>query len=65
MAAKKSQQNAAPDVDKQKRADADERLRVKCLEIVSTVQTLRTNSISIITGADKIFQYAKTGKTPD
>lgn len=65
MAAKKSQQNAAPDADKQKRADADERLRVKCLEIISTVQTLRTTPLSIIAGADKIFQYAKTGKIAD
>ncbi len=64
MAARKSQQNAAPDVDKQKREDADERLRVKCLEISSTVQTLRTTAISIIAGAEQMFKYSKTGKLP-
>jgi len=65
MAARKTQQNAAPDADRQKRADEDARLRIKCLEICSTVQTLRTNPVSIILGADKIFQYAKTGRIPE
>lgn len=65
MAARKNLQNAAPAVDKQKKADEDARLRVKCLEISATVQTLRTNANTIIAGADRIFQYAKTGKLPD
>ena len=50
---------------KQKKADEDARMRIKCLEIASTVQTLRTNALSIIHSAETIFAYAKTGKLPD
>lgn len=65
MAAKRSQQNAATDAEKQKRTDEDARIRIKCLEIASSVQTIRTNAMTIIQASDKIFGYVKTGKMPE
>ena len=63
MAARKSHTAPAQSAaDTQKRAEEATRMRVKCLEIASSVQTMSTSSRSLIASADKIFQYAKTGE---
>ena len=62
MAARKSQQNAAPDADKQKQKDADVKFRMECARVVVQLQNQGTTVAGLTRNTDTLFQYIKSGK---
>ena len=61
MPARKSQQNAASDVDKQKQKDADVKLRMECARVVVQLQSQGTTVGGLTRNTDMLFGYIKSG----
>ena len=65
MPARKTQQPVVSDADMQRQTEAARKLRLECMKIAASMQTVITKADGLIIAADKLVKYANTGKVEE